>query len=293
LHDPSLLTHRKVQAVRFRNRNYSGPDKLTNHKSKEEKKNIDEELSEILNRVKNTSSMSIESNDIIHKGGAKKSKKEKKKSKKNSKNLGRLIVGERRLVTYTEMTVSDKSISYVDNNDEVNINRPVASDDSDVSDIAREISRQSSDIHERSVMKIIELLKLDKNNEKDVMKARNYKAAIYKMVKEKNPLLNNFDRAVEMEKSITKEILKSIDIDKVTKEIEQYKSDKVKTDIKSSTKSSTISSNSDSETISETSEVKSTKSQSTKSKKDADKKPAKKTKDDATISIQFSSISEF
>ena len=145
-------------------------------------------------------------------------------------------------------------------------------------------------------MKIIELLKLDKNNEKDVMKARNYKAAIYKMVKEKNPLLNNFDRAVEMEKSITKEILKSIDIDKVTKEIEQYKSDKVKTDTKSSTKSSTISSNSDSETISETSEVKSIKSQSTKSKKDADKKPAKKTKktkDDATISIQFSSISEF
>ena len=70
------------------------------------------------------------------------------------------------------------------------------------------------------------------------MKARNYKAAIYKMVKEKNPLLNNFDRAVEMEKSITKEILKSIDIDKVTKEIEQYKSDKVKTDTKSSTKSS-------------------------------------------------------
>ena len=127
IEDTTILTEDIIKQI------ITKTDKLTNHESKKEKKNIDEELSEILNRVKNTSSMSIESNDIIHKGGAKKSKKEKKKSKKNSKNLGRLIVGERRLVTYTEMTVSDKSISYVDNNDEVNINRPVASDDSDVS----------------------------------------------------------------------------------------------------------------------------------------------------------------
>lgn len=258
---------------------------------KKEEENIDVKLSEILNRVKHNnmtnetseSSKFNELNDfLMHKGGAKKSKKSKKNSKQN---LGRLVVGERRLVTYTEMTVSDKGISD-DDKEEVNLSRAVASDDSDVSDIAREISRQSSDIHERVVMKIVELLKLDKANEKDMIKARNYKAAVYKMVKEKNPLLNNFDRAVEMEKSITKDVLKTIDIDKVTKEIEQYKSDKLKSDTQSSTKSSTMSSKSDSETISATSE-----------KKDTEKKPVKKTKkmkdDDGILTIEFSTISEF
>ena len=46
------------------------------------------------------------------------------------------------------------------------------------------------------------------------------------MVKDRNPLLNNFDRAVEMEKSITLEMLKSIDIKKVTQEIEKHMSEK-------------------------------------------------------------------
>jgi hypothetical protein len=277
-------------------------DKLTQPDIKEEKKNIDVELSEILNRVKNNNSVltgSTELTDFIQKGGVKKSKKKStKKSTKSEKNLGRLVVGERRLTTYTEMTVSDKSISYDKdtdtdtNTEEVNLNRAVASDDSDISDIARQISRQSSDIHERAVMKIIELLKLDKNNEKDITNARNYKAAIYRMVKEKNPLLNNFDRAVEMEKSITKEVLKSIDIDKVTKEIEQHKTEKTISDTNSSTnsstKSSTISSKSDSETISATSEVKSSKSKGEKKTK------TKKTKDeDGIISIEFSTISQF
>lgn len=271
-------------------------DRHDKQAGKKEEENIDVKLSEILNRVKNNnvanetsdSSKFNELNDfLMHKGGAKKSKKstdtkKKKKTKKNSKqNLGRLIVGERRLVTYTEMTVSDKGMSE-DDKEEVNLSRAIASDDSDVSDIAREISRQSSDIHERVVMKIIELLKLDKNNEKDMMKARNYKAAIYRMIKEKNPLLNNFDRAVEMEKSITKDILKSIDINKVTKEIEQYKSDKLKSD----TQSATLSSKSDSETISVTSE-----------EKNSEKKKVKKTKkikdDDGILTIEFSTISEF
>ena len=300
-------------------------DKLTNLNHNEEEKrekkreeNIDVKLDEILNRVKhnNLSSDTTESYDrhrineindfFMHKGGAKKTKKSKKnsknKSKNKSKNLGRLIVGERRLVTYTEMTVSDKGVSDDNKNDnkydkydneEVKIGRIVASDDSDVSDIAREISRQSSDIHERVVMKIVELLKLDKSNEKDVLKARNYKAAIYRMVKEKNPLLNNFDRAVEMEKSITKDVLKSIDIDKVTKEIEKYKSD-IKSSTKSLTQSSTISTKSDSETISATSE--SVKSKKTKEKKTKEKKTkkTKKTKDDdGILSIEFSTISAF
>ena len=42
------------------------------------------------------------------------------------------------------------------------------------------------------------------------------------MIKEKHPELSNFDRSVEMEENITKKILDSIDIDKVTNEIDNY-----------------------------------------------------------------------
>ena len=195
-------------------------------------------------------------------GGAK-NKKSQKKSQKN-KRLGRLISGERKLITYSEVSVSEQNyiLSNLDKSDKSsdsviskksdksnksdNINEYTITlreqtateynydnngendynNISDVSDIARQINRQSSDIHERAVLKIIEILKLDKNNEKDVQMARNYKAAIYKMVKENNPLLNNFDRAVEMEKSITKDLLKTIDINKVSKEIEKHMSEK-------------------------------------------------------------------
>jgi hypothetical protein len=140
-------------------------------------------------------------------GGKKKSSKKSKKSK-----ISRINKDDK-VSTYSEVSVD-----------------PINSDASDISDIARQISRQSSDIHERVVDKIIELLKLDKTKSDDVQKARNYKAAIYRNIKEKNPLLNNFDRAVEMEKAITKEMLKSIDIDKVTKEIQKHLSEKSQSD---------------------------------------------------------------
>ena len=161
-------------------------------------------------------------------GGAKKKKSSKKDSKSDKKDSNKSrkkkskisrISGERKLTMYSEISVS-----------------PIGSDDEDVSAIARQISRQSSDIHERVLEKIMKLLKLDENNADDVNKARNYKAAIYKMVKEKNPLLNNFDRAVEMEKSITLELLKSIDIEKVTKEIEKHLSEKSASDKTASVK---------------------------------------------------------
>jgi hypothetical protein len=142
-------------------------------------------------------------------GGKKKSSKKHKKSSSKSK-VSRLSRHERHVSTYSEVSLDDA----------------VKSDASDISQIARQISRQSSEIHERAILKIIELLKLDKTKEKDLNLARMYKAAIYKTVKEKNPLLNNFDRAVEMEKSITKETLKSIDIDKVSKEIQKHLSEK-------------------------------------------------------------------
>ncbi len=142
------------------------------------------------------------------KGSSKKDSKKARKGSKKPKKMSRQSLGEN-ISLQSEISVS-----------------ALSSDNSEISDIARQISRQSTDVHERTVQKIIKLLKLDENSQQDVQKARNYKAAIYRMIKEKNPLLNNFDRAVEMEKSITLELLKSIDITKVTKEIEKHLSEK-------------------------------------------------------------------
>ena len=202
-----------------------------------------------INPLNNGDDLSINTADIINniitktnivqpelQGGAKKSKSKKIKSKKSKHSIAR-IHGERVISTLSEKSVTVSS-SHQSRPKYEKLEKAVDSDGSDISDIARQISRQSSDIHERAVMKIIEILKLDKNNQNDVQKARNYKAAIYKMVKEKNPLLNNFDRAVEMEKSITKEILAKIDITKVSQEIEKHMSEKTATSTSTNTSKS-------------------------------------------------------
>lgn len=100
---------------------------------------------------------------------------------------------------------------------------------SELSEMARSIARQSTEIHERVIKKIAEILKLDLNNPEDNKKARYYKAAIWREITNKHPELSNFDRAVEMEKKVTKDYLKTIDINKVTKEIDEYFSEKEST----------------------------------------------------------------
>lgn len=84
------------------------------------------------------------------------------------------------------------------------------------SQISRLLKNQSDIIHERVIEKIMELM----NVSKEV--ARDYKAAIYRMVKEKFSNLSNLDRAIEMEKLATKEILDTVDIEKVSSEIKQH-----------------------------------------------------------------------
>ena len=203
------------------------------HKDSELSISTNDILDKIINKTNEVSVNNIK-NTIEQKGGKKSSKKSKSKSKsksKKDKHISR-IHGERTISTFSEITskISDNQ-KYVD---------PVNSDGSDISDIAHQIARQSSDIHERTVMKIIEILKLNKDKPEDMQKARNYKAAIYRIVKEKNPLLNNFDRAVEMEKSITKEMLNSIDINKVTNEIEKHLSEKITDNTNSSKKTDSV-----------------------------------------------------
>jgi hypothetical protein len=97
---------------------------------------------------------------------------------------------------------------------------------SELSEMARNIARQSTDIHERTIEKIATILKLDLKNPEDNKKARYFKAAIWRMVKEEHPELSNYDRSVEMEKNVTVEKLKSIDIEKVSKDIDKYFSEK-------------------------------------------------------------------
>jgi hypothetical protein len=238
------------------------------------KKNKDQ--SNEINPLNNGDNLSINTADIINniitktnivhpelQGGGKKSKSKSKKSK--SKHSIARIHGERVISTLSEKSVTVSS-SHQSRPKYEKMEKAVDSDGSDISDIARQISRQSSDIHERAVMKIIEILKLDKNNQNDVQKARNYKAAIYKMIKEKNPLLNNFDRAVEMEKSITKETLAKIDITKVSQEIEKHMSEKPATSASKSTESTVTASSVNSKSTKSDKTTKSAKQSRTKHK---------------------------
>jgi hypothetical protein len=120
---------------------------------------------------------------------------------------GKSVKGSRKINTYSEISFGGAS----------------ESDHSSVSEVARMIKRQATDVHERVIKKIMDIMRV---NEKV---ARNYKAALYKMIKDKHPELSNYDRSVEMEKLATEKELKKIDIDKVTKEIEMHISEREKT----------------------------------------------------------------
>jgi ankyrin repeat protein len=120
------------------------------------------------------------------------------------------LIGTRKMTTLSDMTLSGGRSS--DDSDE--------SDDDSETELSRLIKRQSDEIHERTVKKIMDLMNVDDKT------AKNYKASLYRKVKEAHPELNNLDRAVEMEKLATKTELKKIDIKKITKEIEEHISKK-------------------------------------------------------------------
>ncbi len=70
--------------------------------------------------------------------------------------------------------------------------------------------------------------------------ARNYKAELYRRVREKNPELNGYDRAIEMEKMATVAILKKIDIDAVTKAINKKREERLSMTANSASTSSSV-----------------------------------------------------
>lgn len=151
-------------------------------------------------------------------------------------------VGRRRINTYSEISIGGGSTTSVsDSNSE--------SDSDGVSKIARSIKNKTTELHEETIKKIIEIMKVPE----DV--ARNYKAALYQRVKSEQPDLSGHDRANEMLKLATKDVLKKIDIDKVTSEIKAH-----------------IAQNSSAQKLSSTS------SESTSSESSESAKPKRKTK---------------
>ncbi|ARF09035.1 ankyrin repeat protein [Catovirus CTV1] len=112
----------------------------------------------------------------------------------------------------TDSEKPKKSMSRSSNNKEEN------------KDLSRVIQNQSDVIHKRTVEKIMEILGVDEET------AKIYKAALYDQVKseDKDGKLNNYDRAVEMEKLATTSNLNKIDVEywreKIAKGREERKS---------------------------------------------------------------------
>ena len=73
-------------------------------------------------------------------------------------------------------------------------------------ELSRLINNQASEIHQRALKKIVDLMGVDEEI------ARNYKALMWRKVKEDNPdLKSNLDLSVELEKAIKKTVLKKMD----------------------------------------------------------------------------------
>jgi ankyrin repeat protein len=201
--------------------------------------------------------------------------KDNKINTKESQSGGKKIKKTRKLNTNTDLTenslelpktnVSEPSSSSMDLDME-------SSSVDEMSELSRMINNQATEIHERTVKKIAELLGMTEQE------SRVIKAYIYNEVKNQHPELNNFDRAVEMEKRITKDYLESLDKKKL-KELSDMISEKQKN------KPEKTSSVSDSE------EPKPKKATKAKKEKEAEEKPKKKSKKlTATSSISDTSL---
>jgi len=102
--------------------------------------------------------------------------------------------------------------------------------------ISRQATSQVDIVHERTIKKIEELMNVDNNV------ARDYKAVLYKQVKDsdKDSKLTPYERAIEMEKLVNKDVLSKIDIKK-------KKSAEIKKHLEEKALSKNISSTSDSD----------------------------------------------
>lgn len=128
------------------------------------------------------------------------------KSKSKSKQMSRDSVVSRN----SDLGISEEDLDY-----EYDASKDYPHE-SEARSLSRQIKSQVDQIHERTIEKIKAIMNVDT----DI--AKNYKAALYRRVREEHPELGGYERALEMERLATKENLEKIDIDKVTQEIKEY-----------------------------------------------------------------------
>lgn len=118
------------------------------------------------------------------------------------------ISGNRKLVTYSEVSVGGASTTSPDYK-----NSSTSDESDDMHAMARMMKNKATEIHDRTVKKIMSLMNVSEED------AKVYKAALYSLVKNNNPELSNFDRATEMEKMATVEELSKVDLEKTKSEM--------------------------------------------------------------------------
>jgi len=137
----------------------------------------------------------------------------------SSKNSKVKVFGSRRMNLYSDFDVllggSEENENDFDSDD--NMEDELEGSDTESSDeLSRQVKTQVDIIHDRTIDKIAEIMGVSR----DI--ARNYKAALYRQVKDSKPELNGYERAIEMEKMATKDVLDKIDIDRVTADIKKH-----------------------------------------------------------------------
>jgi hypothetical protein len=211
-------------------------------------------------------------------------------SKYNSKQIGgkktRKLNTNSHLKSETGMTMNKTSTVDIPSSNTYEIEqssetseRSEMSGRSEMSELSRMINNQATEIHERTIKKIMEIIKVSEQE------ARTMKAYIYNEVKTQHPELNNFDRAVEMEKRITKEYLQKLDTSKL-KELSEVISSKQKERIQKNIDSPGIKEEKPEEQKKETKTKKEVKE--TKTKKEVKETKKTKSKKESSISISES-----
>jgi hypothetical protein len=179
------------------------------------------------------------------------------KKRKSTKKMSRS--GTRHVNTYSEFTSSDNSA----------VNR-----------LSRSVDNKSEQLHQSAMEKIKSILKDVEpklKGEELSLKARAYKAIIYAQVKDKNPSMSNYERAVELEKQVTESNIKNI------KKNESSRLEDIASHISEKDKMR-------SEKMSPDSDKTAMNSESSTDKK---KKPSKKSKDTTEMSGGFQSDYEY
>ena len=178
---------------------------------------------------------------------------------KKSKNKKMSRTGTRHVNTYSEFSVGSPK-----------------SDRSMVNRLSRSVENKSEQLHQSAMEKIKSILKDVESKLKGdelSLKARAYKAILYAQVKEKNPSMSNYERAVELEKQVTESNIKNIKKNEASRleDIANHISEKDKT------RSEKMSSDSDKTTM------------NSEKSTDKKKKTSKKSKDTTEMSGGFES----